>query len=116
MDFVAVLDQVIALLCQRGRVTYCILQRQCQLDEVHRKALKDEPIYGQRLAAGEEGRVLVWSGETETVVAAAPAPRASTPPSPRVSLRRHAHRNHWAKAATWTSGVQYFVTKPPALR
>ena len=31
MDFVAVLDQVIALLRQRGRLTYRTLQRQFQL-------------------------------------------------------------------------------------
>ena len=49
MDFVAVVDQVIALLCQRGRLTYRILQLQFQLDEVHLEALKDELIYGQRL-------------------------------------------------------------------
>jgi len=29
VDFVAVVDQVIALLRQRGRVTYRTLQRQC---------------------------------------------------------------------------------------
>ena len=33
MDFVAVVDHVIALLRQRGRVTYSTLKRQCQLDE-----------------------------------------------------------------------------------
>ena len=32
MDFVAVLDQVIALLRQRGRMTYRTLKRQFQLD------------------------------------------------------------------------------------
>jgi len=31
VDFVAVLDQVIALLCQRVRLTYRTLQRQFQL-------------------------------------------------------------------------------------
>jgi hypothetical protein len=59
MDFVAVVDQVIALLRQRGRVTYRTLQLQFQLDEVHLAALKDERIEGQRLAVDEEGRVLV---------------------------------------------------------
>ena len=33
MDFVAVVDQVIALLRQRGRVTYRTLKRQFQLDD-----------------------------------------------------------------------------------
>ena len=40
MDFVAVLDQVIALLRQRGRITYRTLQRQSQLDEVALEDLK----------------------------------------------------------------------------
>ena len=33
VDFVAVVDQVIALLRQRGRVTYRTLKRQFQLDD-----------------------------------------------------------------------------------
>jgi hypothetical protein len=64
MDFVAVMDQVIALLRQRGRLTYRTLQRQFQLDEVALEDLKEELIYGQRLALDEDGRVLVWTGET----------------------------------------------------
>ncbi len=42
VDFVAVVDQVIALLRQRGRVTYRTLQRQFQLDDADLVALKDE--------------------------------------------------------------------------
>jgi len=62
MDFVAVVDQAIALLRQRGRLTYRTLQLQFQLDEVALEALKDELVYGQRLAVDEAGRVLVWTG------------------------------------------------------
>jgi class 3 adenylate cyclase/predicted ATPase len=80
VDFVAVLDQVIALLRQRGRLTYRTLQRQFHLDEAALDDLKDELIYGQHLAVDEEGRVLVWSGATETTVPAAAAP-VGTPPS-----------------------------------
>src|SRR6266571_1649649 len=74
-DFVAVLDQVIALLRQRGRLTYRTLQLQFQLDETQLEVLKDELIYGQRVAVDEDGRVLVWSGEpgTASVTASAPA-------------------------------------------
>src|SRR5262245_29010321 len=78
MDFVAVMDQVIALLRQRGRLTYRTLQLQFQLDETHLEALKDELIYGQRLAVDEDGRVLVWTGDTGTASAAVAAP-AQTP-------------------------------------
>ena len=53
MDFVAVVDQAIALLRQRGRLTYRTLQLQFQLDAEHLEALTDELIKGQRLAADE---------------------------------------------------------------
>src|SRR5262245_48366202 len=87
MDFVAVGDQAIALLRQRGRLTYRTLQLQFQLDDGHLEALKDELIEGQRLAVDEAGRVLVWMGDTATPVSPAspasvpaPPPAASSPP------------------------------------
>ena len=64
MDFVAVLDQVITLLRQRGRLTYRTLKRQFELDDAALEDLKEELIYGQRLAVDEDERVLVWMGET----------------------------------------------------
>jgi hypothetical protein len=67
VDFVAVVDQAIALLRQRSRLTYRTLQLQFQLDDVHLDALKDELIEGQRLAVDEGGRVLVWTGDANSV-------------------------------------------------
>ena len=63
MDFVAVLDQVITLLRQRGRVAYRTLQRHFQLDAEALEDLRFERIKGQRLAVDEDGEVLVWLGE-----------------------------------------------------
>jgi class 3 adenylate cyclase/tetratricopeptide (TPR) repeat protein len=88
VDFVAVVDQAITLLRQHGRLTYRTLQRQFQLDDAALDDLKDELIYGQRLAVDEEGRVLVWSGAMETTAppaatpgeTPAPVPLAYTPP------------------------------------
>jgi class 3 adenylate cyclase len=88
VDFVAVVDQAIALLRQRGRLTYRTLQLQFQLDDAHLEALKDELIEGQRLAVDEAGRVLVWTGAPGATALAdaasaslpAPAPRTYTPP------------------------------------
>ena len=74
MDFVAVLDQVITLLRQRGRLTYRTLRRQFELDDTVLEDLEEELIYGQRLAVDEDERVLVWMGDT-----AAPTPLASGP-------------------------------------
>jgi class 3 adenylate cyclase len=62
MDFVAVVDQVLALLRQRGRVTYSTLKRQFQLDDAALEDVKNELIEGQRLALDERGNVLVWAG------------------------------------------------------
>jgi class 3 adenylate cyclase len=78
VDFVAVVDQAIALLRQRGRLTYRTLQLQFQLDDTHLQALTDELIKGQRLAADEDGTVLVWIGDA----AAPPAPAVAPAPTP----------------------------------
>jgi class 3 adenylate cyclase/tetratricopeptide (TPR) repeat protein len=77
VDFVAVVDQVIALLRQRGRLTYGTLKRQFQLDNAALEDLKDELMYGQRVAVDEDDRVLVWAGDTSTAPPA--AARAETP-------------------------------------
>ena len=59
MNFEAILDQAIAMLQRRGRVIYRTLKRQFQLDDDILEDLKEELIYGQRLAIDEDGRVLV---------------------------------------------------------
>jgi hypothetical protein len=81
MTFEETLDQAIAMLQRRGRLTYRTLQLQLQLDEAHLEALKDELIYGQRLAADEDGRVLVWTGETGTASPAIPVPVGTPGPA-----------------------------------
>src|SRR5215831_7956026 len=62
MTFEEVVDQALAMLQRRGRVTYRMLQRHFQLDDTALEDLKDELLYGQRLAGDEDGRVLVWLG------------------------------------------------------
>jgi class 3 adenylate cyclase len=93
VDFVAVVDRAIALLRQRGRLTYRTLQLQFQLDDAHLAALKDELIEGQRLAADEAGRVLVWTGDTATSVSPASPVSVSAPP-PAVPAPPEAERRH----------------------
>jgi TolB-like protein/imidazolonepropionase-like amidohydrolase/class 3 adenylate cyclase len=80
-----VLEQVLDLLQRRERVTYRVLKRQFQLDDDVLEDLKEELIYGQRLAMDEDGRVLVWTGgvrPSESVASAPPhqeAPQAASP-------------------------------------
>jgi class 3 adenylate cyclase len=77
MDFYAILDQVIALLRQRQRVTYRALKVQFQLEDDALEALKEELIEVQHLAADEAGRILVWIGDAGTT-APASSPSAAT--------------------------------------
>jgi class 3 adenylate cyclase len=65
MDFYEVLDQVVDLLKQRGRVTYRALKRQFNIDDEFIENLKAELIQAQRLAIDEDGAVLVWAGEAD---------------------------------------------------
>src|SRR5713101_6276906 len=62
MTFEEILDQAIAMLQRRGRLTYGALKRQFQLDDAYLEDVKAELIEGQRVAVDEEGRVLVWTG------------------------------------------------------
>jgi class 3 adenylate cyclase len=88
VDFVAVMDQTIALLRQRGRVTYRTLQIQFTWNDEQLAALKDELLYSQPQVTDDAGRGLVWTGDPGTAPAgtAAPAvlpvqaPLAYTPP------------------------------------
>jgi class 3 adenylate cyclase len=75
MTFEEILDQAIAMLQRRGRLTYGALKRQFQLDDAYLEDLKAELIEGQRLAADEDGRVLVWTG------AEVSAPHPTAPPA-----------------------------------
>jgi hypothetical protein len=77
MTFEEVVDQASAMLQRRGRVTYRLLKRQFHLDDEALEDLKEEIIYGQKLAVDEDGRVLVWIGAGGQIA----AQPSSTPPS-----------------------------------
>jgi hypothetical protein len=49
------LDQAMAMLQRRERLTYGTLKRQFHLDDVALEDLKNELIEGQRLVVGERG-------------------------------------------------------------
>jgi len=77
MTFEEILDQAIAMLKRRGRLTYGTLKRQFQLDDAALEDLKNELIAGQRLAVDEQDNVLVWTG-TEVSPPLSPASFASS--------------------------------------
>ena len=75
MDFYAVLDQVLVLLRQRGRISYRALKRQFDLDDTYLDDLRLEILEIQQCARDQEGTMLVWTGE----VASAATPSLCRP-------------------------------------
>jgi class 3 adenylate cyclase/predicted ATPase len=85
MDFYAMLDQVVSLLQQRGRVTYRALQRQFALDDKTLADLKEELLYAHPQVADDESRGLIWSGNesvpgTQLSPTNPQRPASNTPP------------------------------------
>ena len=74
MDFYAVLDQVLALLRQRGLISYRALKRQFDLDDAYLDDLKMEIIEVQQCARDQEGTMLVWTGEAVSGATPEPVP------------------------------------------
>ena len=71
MGFEDIIDRAIDVLRRRQRVAYRTLKVQLELDDDGLEALKDELLYAQRVARDEDGRVLVWCGDT-------PSPSSAT--------------------------------------
>jgi class 3 adenylate cyclase/tetratricopeptide (TPR) repeat protein len=80
MTFEEIVDQALALLQRRGRVTYRTLKRQFQLDDEAFNDLKDELLYAHPQVSDEGGRGLVWTAESATT---------PTLPSPPASPQEH---------------------------
>jgi hypothetical protein len=55
MTFEEIVDQAVEMVRRRGRVTYRMLKRQFDFDDEALEDLKEELIYGQRLAVDENG-------------------------------------------------------------
>src|SRR4029453_25824 len=80
MTFEEILDQAIAMLQRRGRVSYRALQRQFHLDDTYLDDLKAEIIEVLRLAVAQDHTMLVWTGGPAPP--APPSPPAHSLPSP----------------------------------
>src|SRR5262245_65445973 len=75
MTFEEMLDQAMAMLQRRGRVTYRALKLQFGLDDDHLDALRDEILYAHPHVVDDDGRGLVWTGE------ARPTSTSGSPPA-----------------------------------
>jgi class 3 adenylate cyclase/tetratricopeptide (TPR) repeat protein len=77
MTFEEILDQAIAMLQRRGRVSYRTLTLQFHLDAESLEALKEELLEVHQLARDHDGKMLVWMGDNGPA-----SPPAAPPPSP----------------------------------
>jgi class 3 adenylate cyclase len=87
VTFDEVLEQALEMLRRRGRVSYRALKLQFQLDDDLLELLKDEIVEVHQLARDQEGKMLVWSGDTAAAAPILPpmpdqehAPLTYTPP------------------------------------
>ena len=64
MTFEEALAHVIEVLQREGGISYRALQRRFDLDDAYLEDLKVELIEAKQLARDENGRILVWTGNT----------------------------------------------------
>ena len=85
MTFKEVMDQVIIWLQQDQRISYRAVKRQFALGDDYLEDLKVELIEVKQVAVDQDGKMLVWRGDTASTAASAPtgppqqAPLAYTP-------------------------------------
>src|SRR5262245_40014102 len=97
MEFADILEQTIALLQHQGRVSYGALKRRFGLDDAYLDDLKIELIEAQQLAHDENGRILVWMGQSAP--AQLPASEPTHSPAPTVPQGESPHSEHHAPDA-----------------
>jgi class 3 adenylate cyclase len=121
MTFDEVLDQVRELLQRKGRLSYQALKLRFNIDDPFLEGLKGELIKAERVAADEDGEVLVWIGaapvsSSQFQVPSSPPP--SAPQTPNVELRTSpppitytpAHLADRIRAAVITDGERKVIT------
>ena len=89
MTFDEVLEQALALLQRRGRISYRALKLQFDLDDAYLEALTEEIIAVHQLAADHEGRMLVWTGSTALTMPPVSAPAADPTRAPLTYTPTH---------------------------
>ena len=94
MTFEEILDQAVAMLQRRGRVTYRALKLQFSLDEDHLEALKDELLYAYPDVVGDDGRGLVWTGEARPTATPGSLPALRPGADAAIVYPRTSHREN----------------------
>jgi hypothetical protein len=103
MTFDELLAQILALLQREQRLSYRALKRRFDLDDTYLDDLKAEIIDAKRLAVDEDGKVLVWTGEAASALAAVQAPAQNR--VPLVYTPPHLTEKILAARATWKANA-----------
>src|SRR5262245_17305608 len=78
MTFDDILAQIIDLLKRQGRVSYRAIRRRFDIDDDYIEDLKEEILYVHPVI-DDEGRGLIWTGDTVSGQAVVSQPAQSTP-------------------------------------
>src|SRR4030095_172498 len=98
MTFEEILDQAIAMLQHRGRVSYRALRRHFQLDDAYLQDLVAEIVEVLQLAMDQDHTMLVWTGGPSAPAPVSPPPFSLSSPE--------AQERHPAPHAP-TPGIQH---------
>ena len=79
MTFEDIVDQALEMVRRRGQVSYRMIKRQFDLDDDVLEDLKEELLYAQPQVIDDEGKGLLWTGETAITPTMTSHP---TPPEP----------------------------------
>src|SRR5262249_40558831 len=79
MTFDDILAQIIDLLKHQGRVSYRAIKRRFDINDDYIEDLKEELLYVHPVI-DDEGRSLMWTGDTASGQAVVPQPGQPTPP------------------------------------
>jgi TOMM system kinase/cyclase fusion protein len=81
MRFSEVVAQTLAWLQREGRVSYRALKREFELDDEFLEDVKTELIEAKRIAADEDGKVLLWAGAAPVHSSEFQVPSSSSSPN-----------------------------------
>src|SRR5262249_17411547 len=98
----------------KGRVSYRALKLQFHIDDEYIAGLKDELIEAERVAADEDGKVLVWIGDTKEekrkrIMDQGGKEESATPTPPPASYTP-SHLADRIRATTVTGGERKTIT------
>src|SRR5262245_2434629 len=85
MTFEEILDQAIAMLQRRGRVSYRALQRQFQLDDAYLQDLTADIVEVVQVAVDQRLTMMVWTVGPSSVTLVSSPPPSTAPADPQVS-------------------------------